>query len=157
MRRIVSDDLAVWAVSVLRSSQISSMADMIGRAVFRASRTSSGFVIAPSLHFPKSNHERAPKCIAVSATTRFRNRCGNFSKSGLSSLTGGPEISARQVHTFSSDSSSPALVADDEGVGTTRSGVEALEDEEESGDLEDGVSPLSALCVGKVPEYLLRR
>lgn len=68
---------------------------------------------------------------------------------------GGLEILVWQVYIFLFDLSSFVFVVDDEGVGMIRSGVEVLEDEEESGDFEDGVSLLSVLCVGKVFEYLL--
>jgi len=124
------------------------MADMIGRAVCRASRPSLGFVIVSSLQFPKSNASR--KCIAVSAPKRFRNRFGlRFV------AVGSAGVSARQVHTLSSNSSSPVL---DEDVGQNRPGIEVPEDEGASADrLENGVSQLRELCAGKMPDYLLRR
>ncbi len=120
------------------------MADIIGRAVCRASSPSLGFVVAPSLRFPQSFSFKCQAC------TRF---CNNF---GLRSLAvGGAGVSARQVQTLASDSSSPAL---DEEVGQNRTGIEAGEDEEEIGDCrENGVSQLRELCAGKVPDYLLRR
>lgn len=139
---------------------------MIGRTVFRASRTSSlGFVIAPpSLQFPKQKSSAFPTCsnsssrsAVVSACTRLLFSANFSQKSGLNSPRA--RIAAarqqQQVHAVSSDSnsSSPALVADDENeeAGESPTGTEALEDEE------NGVSPLRKLCAGKVPEYLLRR
>ena len=105
------------------------MADMIGRAVWRASRTPLGFVVAPSLSSHWNQTRTVGRCVTM---------CGKFSTSGLRSLE---RVSARQVQVLASESSSHAVVADDEGV----DGVEG------------GVSPLSELCAGKVPEYLLRR
>lgn len=125
---------------------------MIGRAVFRASRTSLGFVVAPSLQFHNNKHVRVANSVAILASTRFSNRCGHFYKRGLSSLE---KISARQVHALASNSSSPAI-ADDEEVGVNRPDIVALE-VEDGGDHANGVSQLSELCAGKVPEYLLRR
>ena len=120
------------------------MADTIGRAVLRASRTSFGFVVAPSLHFHQKNHATVAKCIPVVASTRRSDRCGRVWKSGLSAVE---RISPRQVHALASDASRPAVVADDEEV----AGVLALEG------VESGGSQLRELCAGKVPEYLLRR
>ena len=85
------------------------MADMIGRAVWRASRTSLGFVVAP----PLLHLNRVGKTSLKFSTSKLR--CS--------------------VSAHSAESRSPVV---------------------EDVDVADE-SPLSALCQGKVPDYLLRR
>lgn len=124
--------------------------------MLRASRTSLGFVAAPLLHFQKITHERAWKCVTVSTSARISISCNNFCKAGLSSLAQFERISSQQVRVLSSDSSFSPLVASGEKVEEDASGVGALEHEHNGGQ-EDGMSPLSKLCMNKVPEYVLRK
>ena len=125
----------------------------MGRAALRASRATWGFGVAPPLHFHPNKHATAPQFVAFSSSTKLSNACGSFSTAGLSFLERTP---ARQVHVLAADSSSPAVVADDAGVGGSRRGIVVVEGVD-SGAHEGGASRLSELCAGKVPEYLLRR